>query len=98
MRKQFPEIIISKFTARAGVSETVANIPRDHFGKVDFWVLLDGEKQFSKRIHWQEGSCLIDISVQSDDRFLTLIVTDAGDQDRVSYDWAMFVNPVLELR
>lgn len=98
IRKQVPEISIGAFTAKVGVSETVANIPKEHFGKVDFWVLLDGEVKFSKRIHWQDGSCLIDLPVQLDNRFLTLIVTDAGDHDNISYDWAMFVNPALELR
>jgi hypothetical protein len=98
IRNQIPQIVIDKFSAAAGVSETVANAADDHRGKVDFWVLLDGEVKFSKRVHYQDGSSLVDVPVSPDNRFLTLVVTDAGDRDDISYDWAMFVNPVLELR
>jgi hypothetical protein len=98
MRRQVPEIVINKFTAAAGVSETVAQTRPDHRGKADVWVLLDGEVKFSKRVHWQEGSCSIDVPVQPGDRFLTLAVTDAGDNDAIAHDWAMFVRPVLQLQ
>ncbi len=97
IRKRYPGITIDAFTALAGISETVQQHRSEHDGNVDAWVLLDGEVEFSQRMNWRDGSCEIDISIQSENRFLTLIMTDAGDNDNISYDWAMFVRPTLKL-
>jgi hypothetical protein len=98
IQKRFPGTAIGTFTAVAGISETVNQFRADHGGKVDAWVLLDGEVKFSKRMHWRDAPCEIELPIRPEDRFLTLIMTDGEDDDNCSYDWAMFVNPALEVR
>ncbi len=95
IREQTPGTLVTRFTALAGVSETIGNFPEGHTGKADFWVLLDGEVKFNCRLHWQDGGSPIDLPIFPEHRFLTLITTDAGDS--TGCDWSLFASPRLNL-
>jgi hypothetical protein len=63
--------------------------------KAYFCVLVDGKKRFEKNMFSGMGSAVIDINLNDNDRFLTLIVTEADDA--IYCDWTLFVEPALEL-
>jgi len=92
---------IVRFTASCGISETATAARQSERGdaaegRADFWVLVDGEVQFSHRgLQMQSGAVSINIEVKDASRFLTLVVTDGSDG--IGYDWGVFVEPALEL-
>lgn len=65
--------------------------------KADFWVLVDGQLRY-KREGAVCGSGLekIEIPIDPDDHFLTLVTTESDDG--MGDDWTMFVDPMLILK
>ena len=101
IRSCLPEQKIARFVSDAGLS---SRSPRE--SNADFWVLVDGKIQFSRRgIRNKEEPFRIDIKLEKTDRFLTLITTDGRDIDypqtlygrATDSDWCVFAGPVLEL-
>jgi hypothetical protein len=92
---------IVRFTALCGISEAAEAARQSERGdasrdRADFWVLVDGEVQFSRRgAQVQSGAATVSVAVEDGSRFLTLVVTDGGDGN--GYDWGVFAEPALEL-
>ncbi len=83
-----------RLRARAGLSETAAYYTNKMPSAV-FWVLLDGEVRLRRAVLMSDGGFDIDIPLLPTTRFVSLAVTDGGDGN--AYDWAVFINPNLEL-
>ena len=65
-------------------------------GKVDFWVFVDGNLEFSaKQVEHLKIPKAVEISLASDARFLTLVVTESDDGG--ARDWGAFINPELSI-
>jgi hypothetical protein len=99
IRDALPETQIRRFHARCGVSENVVRFAqRDadpNVIAVTFWVLLDGQPQFSRTLGVvPPQSEPIDVSIDPRNRFLTLATTTPGEY---RYCWALFAEPALEL-
>jgi hypothetical protein len=62
----------------------------------DFHVYVDGQERYRRLAFSREdGDAQFGASIEDDDRFLTLIVTDAGDGNL--FDRVILIDPVLEL-
>jgi len=84
------QVEVKAFRAKSGHMLTWDN------NKIDFWVLVDGRPKY-KRLGAVVSPELddIDISLDPDDRYLTLVTTESDDELR--NDWAVFVSPTLIL-
>jgi hypothetical protein len=61
----------------------------------DFFILVDGQaRMVSRNVSEAEGGRTAVIPLNDTDRFLTLVCTEGQEN---AGDWALFVNPVLEL-
>ncbi len=92
---------IVRFRSLCGVSETVAEYSDGYWKsqriKVGFWVFVDGQLRLSRELIAVPAQCAeIDIPLLDTDRFLTLITTECNP-DR-SFAWALFAEPILELK
>lgn len=97
---------VRRFTAQAGLSESVLDYPelivRDADGRIespraDFYVLVDGKVRFSRRDITPEDAVLaIDVELTGIDRFLTLVTTQGSDKNGINHDWTLFAEPVLQ--
>jgi len=103
IRAALPHLKITRFTALAGISE---NGPR-RSPYADFWVLVDGKVCFSRRGADGKETYPIQIDLKDSDRFLTLAVTDGGQDvclwiDGRPYvldgDWGLFALPQLHVQ
>jgi hypothetical protein len=98
IRASMSNILISRFQAHCGISETLADIQeeKDYAQvKVTFWVLVDGRVNYSRELGTDPfESDKIDITLNPDDRFLTLVTTTPQEN---LYCWSMFAEPSLEL-
>lgn len=101
IRSDLPGFTIDRFVSDAGLS---SDAPRQ--GNVDLWVLVNGQVRYSSLSFREKGEAIsIDIPLKSSDRFLSLVVTDGGDEDRPSVpgsrstdsDWCVFGYPRLGL-
>ncbi len=97
VRAAHPTLKITRFVALAGLSETATAETEPH---VDLIVMLDNRLVFRvdsvPRGEYHEVS----VPISSNDRFLTLIVTDGGDtasSDATAADFALFGRPELVL-
>ncbi len=102
IRSAIPGIRIVKFKSLCGMCESILVNGENKTAKVDFWVLVDGRVQFSARgLSPQQGGSAIEVPLRSQDRFLTLVTTDAGDKgvflNAITTDWGIFAEPMLEL-
>jgi len=102
IRQTIPGGRITRFTSLFGVSETVGLAPTFdprsslNQGKVNCWVLVDGNAKFNRNeVSYQHGAAEIEIDIQDEDRFLTLVVTESDD--RRAFDWALFARPTLRI-
>lgn len=102
IRETLPRLRLTEFTALAGISE---NGPR-RMPYADFRVLVDGEERFCRAGADGSGVYPVSVSLRESDRFLTLMVTDGGEErslkiDGVSYvldgDWGLFAEPRLRI-
>lgn len=82
---------IRTFKTRCGVAHNVMAAMRQ-----EFWVLLDGQVVYH---HLFSGGAnkpqTIAIPIRPENRFLTVAVTDGGDN--TSFDWGIFESPILEM-
>jgi len=88
----------SRFSAQALNAEAInqASKQLDESASADIWVLVDGEPRFEvKGIRTADGVIEIDVELLPDDRFLSLVVSDAGDS--IAHDWLIFSQPVVEI-
>jgi hypothetical protein len=110
LRKVDPDAEIQKFTAICGLSErnVVNGICQKYQGSATFWVLVDGQVRFKiGKMHWANGMLTpparINIPINRNDRFLTLIATDGiempydDSRSKISADCAIFAEPALHL-
>ena len=93
IRKALPLQKLKAFTAACGISEPVS-----YSVMSDLRVFVDGQERFV----WEGatvGAGLRDIRVELTDenRFLTLVATDGSDELGNGRDWAVFVEPAIEL-
>jgi hypothetical protein len=102
IRATLSGVDIKRFTALCGISETAGMAILREAGqaalhKADFWVLVDGQVRLGREaVQVQTGGIPVNIELNKNDRFLTLIVTDGGDG--IGYDWGVFAEPALELK
>jgi hypothetical protein len=98
IRASMSNILISRFQAHCGISETLADIQeeKDYAQvKVTFWVLVDGRINYFRELGTDPfESDKINIPLNPSDRFLTLITTTHQEN---LYCWSMFAEPALEL-
>jgi len=57
----------------------VCGAPRD-YGLVDFWIFVDGQLKLNRmHVRTADGIIPVDIALSADNRFLTLVATDGGN-------------------
>ena len=62
----------------------------------DFYVFVDGQERYRRLAFSREdGDAQFGASIEDGDRFLTLVVMDAGDGNL--FDRVILIDPVLEL-
>lgn len=100
LRSAMPGIRMTRFRAGLGVSEE----PEKYISDCEFWVLVDGEVRFHRRSRQHKGPLgEVEVPLSPEERFLTLVTTDAGDafaerEGRTTPgDWCLFTEPVIEL-
>ncbi len=87
IRKANPDATIRRFLAVLGNASE---------GSADVWILFDGKERFCRReISNKFVAMPVNIPIRKEDRFLTLIATDGGDD--IFSDWIMLGDPRLEL-
>lgn len=102
IRQMLPSAQITEFRAVCGISQSGPNrVPY-----ADFWVLVDGQVRFERRGVGAAEVYDISVPIGSNDRFLTLITTDGGEEIclkdehgvyAIDSDWAVFGVPTLVL-
>ncbi len=96
-----PELNLDGFTAWGGITEAAKDVEDEP--DVNFWILVDGQIRYKKEfLKIDDGTVAFDIDISSQDRFLTIIVSDAlKDPDRRDYPWGndffYLVSPQIEL-
>lgn len=105
IRRYLPDIHITNFSTLVGISDTTKDyIKRLHLirsnsgvgPRVDFTVMIDGNIRFQQKgITPQQGLLPVLVKISSEDRFLTLIATDGGDN--IFLDWFICARPILNL-
>ncbi len=90
---------ITGFNSLFGVSEEIVALEKisDADMNIDVWVLIDGQERFSRQDIDATMLTEIDLQIDDQDRFLTLVVTDSGDRLAASFDWGLFFNPRLRI-
>ena len=97
IRRANPDARIVRFTAVGGNPEIRSDLFYAKHVSADLWVFVDGELRFSKtNINALDGGLAIDVPLNAESRFLTLVATDAGNG--TNFDWTMFGDPRLEIK
>jgi hypothetical protein len=90
IRAAVPGFALTQFSTTCGIVEGV-----DWGNKAVFWVLVDGQKRGEfhavGRNPGRYGDLIVPLREQ--DRFLTLLTTDGGDD--IDHDWTLFGLPYL---
>ncbi len=101
MRRRHPGMTTTRF--RTGVSnrEATRRSPgeplADLYASVDLWVFVDGRLRVTERdITTADGMIDIDLPLGSNDRYLTLVVTDG--LNGTTFDWVLLCQPRIDLR
>ncbi|MEM6504881.1 MAG: FecR domain-containing protein [Planctomycetota bacterium] len=69
----------------------------DLLAVADIWVIIDGEPRFHRDgISTKDGVIDIDVPLNQEDRFLSLVVSHGGDG--IGQDWVLIGQPVIEVR
>ncbi len=100
IRQSNPHVSIVRFSSTCGIADiTVPGHKLEKPARADFWVLVDGEKraEFHAVLTTANDQNVgqVDVAIGPDDRFLTLIVTEANDKN--IRDWTLFGSPYLTL-
>jgi ferric-dicitrate binding protein FerR (iron transport regulator) len=90
IRARLLGLCLGQFTATCGIVEG-----EDLGNRAAFWVLVDGEKRAEFHAVSKDPGRYRSIAVplKEQDRFLTLVTTDDGDD--VDHDWSLFGQPYL---
>lgn len=92
IRRAYPFVNIKQFSTLLGISKDKASTA---VAAADFYVFVDGQLRFVKKdVSTKNSPHATVVSLQPQDRFLTLVCTEG--KENVG-DWSLFVNPVLEL-
>ena len=84
----------SRFQSTVHNCQWKLNAPKVLFA--DVWVFVDGQLRFSRtKFRKADGPMDIDVPLKPNDRFLTLVSTDGGDD--YDYDNPCFLNPRISL-
>jgi ferric-dicitrate binding protein FerR (iron transport regulator) len=98
IRSSLPGAKVVRFRALCGVSETVVQYYNEHLNPkaaVEFWVLVDGQARYAKELAVMPSQPeRVDVSLDPEDRFLTLATTSAMGY---SFSWGMIAEAELEL-
>jgi len=95
IRRTFPKFVPGRFQAVAGVADA-SHLTDIADGMVDFWVFVDGRLALKRmNVRPEDAPFGVDVELKSNDRFLTLVVTDGGNT--AGSDWAVFGDPVLHV-
>lgn len=94
IRRVNPQVQLDSFEVTCGIPDQIKAGEEDYWAEFDIHVLLDGQKCFYKEaFRKNDGQLLISIPIQPDIRFLTIAVTDAGNENHG--DYAVFAEPQL---
>ena len=103
VKRSIGNMKIAGFNAWGGITEYVATLGGRE-ADVDFWILVDGKVRYEMTpLKIADGIIDFDIELNSQDRFLTLIVTDGlrptdtGTGLAKANDFFYLVNPQLQL-
>ncbi|MBN1396174.1 MAG: NPCBM/NEW2 domain-containing protein [Pirellulales bacterium] len=67
-------------------------------GTADVWVFVDGELKYRREgLRDRDGAESVDVTLEPENRFLTLVVTDGDEPTGDQYDWVLFGDPVLRV-
>jgi len=99
--KRYPDQSIRRFQTSVGI----ADLKENHSCNADIWVLVDGKTRFFiKGLSTKGVLTEIDVELGDNDRFLSLVTTDGGDEDIImpygrahTCDWCVFTDPILVL-
>ncbi len=99
IRKSLPQgAFIASFVSKAGSPDN----PDGEIHNVDLWVLVDGKLKYSQTDLSTSKQFDIDIPLQENDRFLSLVVTQGkrvpGETQVDAWDWLLFGEPELTLQ
>lgn len=97
-RTRLPGTRILRFQSEIGISDSAPN----KLYVADFWVLIDGQVRYANIEPMRRGNAVdIQIEINEQDRFLTLMVTDGSvregpqDENAIRSDWGLFGRPFL---
>lgn len=96
IRQSTPGFTLESFKALGGLSEALHSV-QTQLPDVGFWVLVDGQTRYEKILTLKDGEVSFDIELQSQDRFLTLIVTDGSNSTDASREYAAWNNDFFYL-
>ena len=90
IRAKVPGLALKQFSTTCGMVEG-----EDLGNKAVFWILVDGEKRGEFLAVSQDPGCYgnMIVHLKEQDRFLTLVTTDGGDN--IDHDWSLFGLPYL---
>jgi hypothetical protein len=91
IRAAYPQKRLVRFRSLVGNLES-----KPERYAADAWVLIDGQLRYRRQAFSREdGPEAIDVQLADADRFLVLVVTDAGA--KTAYDWVAFGDAVIEM-
>lgn len=97
IRKMIPRLEIDIFEASCAVPDSIDENKKANWAVFDVHVLLDGQQCFYREsLNANTKKISISIPIQEDKRFLTLAITDGGNENWG--DYAVFTEPQLFLR
>ncbi|OXU14035.1 NPCBM/NEW2 domain-containing protein [Sedimentisphaera salicampi] len=92
IRQRIEGVEIVEFKTRVGINDTGIK------GLADIWVLIDGEPvRRIEKMKYSDPSVVISVPLSPSSRFLSLALSDGGDENANGGDWAVFVSPELVL-
>ena len=95
IRARHPNKKIVRFRSLVGNLESKAESKTETYA-ADAWVIVDGQLRHHRQgFSREDGPQSIEVSLADRDRFLVLVVTDAGGD--TAYDWVAFGDPVIEM-
>ena len=89
-----PGASVKGFRAVAGMLDAALEAPWAN-ARADVWIFIDGRLVWQRRgLRPSDGGRAVNVPLQPQDRFLTLVSADGGDG--IGRDWVVFGDPVLE--
>lgn len=101
VRRRHPGLTTTRF--RTGFSNREATRRNSDgsdagiYASVDLWVFVDGRLRLAERdVTTSDGMLEIDLPLNDDDQYLTVVVTDGMNQ--TTFDWVLLCQPRIDLR